>query len=78
MSSVLLHTNDFDFPIRKMYRFENVIDMFLLLGKFHIPQSKWTNSKPNFDHFKTAFKMYFESVKLKKKKIEKPKDLYLC
>jgi len=56
LSSVLLNTNDFEFPVRKMY----VVDLFLLLGKFHIHQSKWSNSKPNFAHFKTAFKMYFE------------------
>jgi len=39
-----------------------VTDLFLV-GKFNIHQSKWSNSKPNFAHFKTAFKMYFESVK---------------
>ena len=41
LSSVLLHTNEFDFSKRKMY----VIDLFLLLGKFNIHQTKWSNSK---------------------------------
>jgi len=68
LSSVLLHM-----ILRKMF----VIELFLLLGKCHIHQTKCSNSKPNFANFKTAFKMYFESVKCKKK-IEKPKDLYLC
>jgi len=39
LSNVLLHTNEFDFSIRKIY----VIDLFLL--------SKWSNSKPNFALF---------------------------
>jgi len=43
-----------------------VIDLFLLLGTFFIHQTKWSNSNPNFAHFKSVFKMHFESVNFKK------------
>ncbi len=61
LSFVLLHSNDFS--KRKIC----IIDLFLLLGKCYIHQTEWSNLKPNFDHFQTAFKAYLESIKTLKK-----------
>ncbi len=54
LSFVLLHSNEYDFSKRKIF----IIDLFLLLGKCYIHQTKWSNLKPNFAHFQTAFKAY--------------------
>jgi len=58
----IFHSNEYDFSKRENY----IIDLFLLFGKLYIHQTKWSNSKPNFSNFKTAFKVYLESVKFLK------------
>ncbi len=68
LSFVLLHSNEYDFSKRTIF----IIDLFLQLGKFYIHQTKWSNLKPNFARFQTAFKAYLESIKsLKNRKAQR-------
>lgn len=43
--------------------FSEVINIILLLGKYHIHCAKWRSCKPSFPGFINEFKMFFLSLK---------------
>ena len=46
----------------------NIVNLFILLGKFHIHKAKFSKSTPCFKMFLIETDMYFESLKLVKNK----------
>lgn len=43
--------------------FSFFVQLFLILGKYHIHKKKWADSKPNFEHFLAELKQYHTTVK---------------
>lgn len=42
--------------------FSFIVQLFIILGKFHIHKKKWSGSKPNFIHFLQETKDYCTSL----------------
>jgi len=36
---------------------QHIIQLFILLGRYHIHKKKWAQGKPNFPHFINDFKL---------------------
>ena len=45
-----------------------LVNLFLLLGKYHLHKSKWTPKKPNYHEFKIEIKNYMQLLKNMEKK----------
>lgn len=55
----------------------NIVNLFILLGKFHIHKAKFSKSRPCFKFFQIETDIYFESLKLvKNKKAMSVIDIY--
>jgi len=39
-----------------------VIQLFIILGKYHIHKCKWSNSQPCFKAFHFYFKLYYKTI----------------
>jgi len=46
----------------------NIVNLFVLLGNFHIHKAKFSKSKPCFNFFQIETDIYFESLKWVKNK----------
>lgn len=51
---IMIHFNDHGIEKDKAY----IIQLLILMGKFHIHKMKWSDSNPNFSYFKNYFKLY--------------------
>ncbi len=51
---VMIYFVDHGFDKDKAY----LIQLVILMGKFHIHKMKWSGSNPNFSHFINNFKLY--------------------
>ncbi len=52
--NVIIYFGDHGFDKVKSY----LIQLLILIRKFHIHKLKWSGSKPNFSHFINDFKLY--------------------
>jgi len=53
------------------------LQLFILLGKYHIHVKKWAKAKPNFEHFMKEIKQYGNSLdKIKNKKARKTYEAF--
>ncbi|XP_024122537.1 uncharacterized protein LOC112143031 [Oryzias melastigma] len=61
ISDVLIYMENLDISL------VNLINIIILLGKYHIHCCKWRGNKPSFSCFLNEFKLYFKSLKCIKK-----------
>jgi len=55
----------------------NIVNLFTLLGKFHIHKAKFSKAKPCFTFFQMETDIYFESlIRVKNKKAILATELY--
>ena len=54
-----------------------LLNLLLILGKYHLHKSKWTPQKPNYYEFKIEIKYYMELIKkMENKKAIKTWEYY--
>jgi len=54
-----------------------LIQLYILLGKYHIHVKKWAKAKPSFEHFMKEIKLYGNSLdKIKNKKARKTYEVF--
>lgn len=53
----------------------DIINIIILLGKYHIHCAKWRNSKPSFSCFINEFRLFFSSLNMIKNKYTKKLSL---
>ncbi len=53
----------------------DIVNVIILLGKYHIHCAKWRNSKPSFSCFINEFKVFFSSLKKLNNKLAKKLSL---